>query len=300
MIKTIKTNGLTTFDLKIIALVMMLIDHIGEFIPSSPIWFRYLGRLSAPIFIFCMVWGLDYTRSRLHFICRLYIASLIMGLVEFIIIQFFNVSLLGHHNIFSTMFNISLAITLFQFIKNNSAKRIYAIIFFVIWLSTSILLPFICGASNSIYILLPLFGNIFFCEGGVIWVILGILIYFIKNKSTKLIIGYTIYCVLYALNSMIAPIARFMYYLDFHNYFENTIVWPIMNVIYNLLFQESYGLTPIEQHGLYLGDFQWMMIGALPLMLLYNNKLGRKMKWFFYFFYPIHIILLTLFSNYGF
>ncbi|HIX64425.1 MAG TPA: hypothetical protein H9852_08375, partial [Candidatus Mediterraneibacter colneyensis] len=47
----------------------------------------------------------------------------------------------------------------------------------------------------------------------------------------------------------------------------------------------------------YMGDFQWMMIGALPLMLLYNNKRGRNTKWFFYFFYPIHIILLALLSN---
>lgn len=277
----------------------MVIDHIGEYFPYSPVWFRYLGRISAPLFIFCMVWGLDYTRSRSRYICRLYIASLIMGLVEFTIIKFFDMPTYGRHNIFSTMFVISLAITLFQYIKENSAKKMYAILFFVIWFSTSVLLIliFIYRSSDIIYILLPLFGNIFFCEGGIPWVILGIILYFVKNNSTKLITGYTLYCALYALNSMMAPLARLMYYFEFHGYLENTIIGPIVNIIYYLLFQEPYTLTPIVPHELYMGDFQWMMIGALPLMLLYNNKRGRNTKWFFYFFYPIHTILLALLSN---
>ncbi|WP_081773069.1 TraX family protein [Bacillus sp. EB01] len=34
------------------------------------------------------------------------------------------------------------------------------------------------------------------------------------------------------------------------------------------------------------------MLLALPLLLLYNGKKGFGFKYFFYFFYPIHIILL--------
>lgn len=45
--------------IKLIALVCMLIDHIGEFIPQSPLWFRYIGRLAAPLF-FSAVHG-DFT-----------------------------------------------------------------------------------------------------------------------------------------------------------------------------------------------------------------------------------------------
>ncbi len=37
-------------ELKLIALILMTLDHIGVFFPNSPIWFRYLGRLAAPIF----------------------------------------------------------------------------------------------------------------------------------------------------------------------------------------------------------------------------------------------------------
>ncbi|WP_281420730.1 TraX family protein [Cytobacillus gottheilii] len=39
---------------------------------------------------------------------------------------------------------------------------------------------------------------------------------------------------------------------------------------------------------------QWIMIAALPFMLRYNEKKGIGLKCFFYFFYPIHIIVLYL------
>ncbi|MGN7403544.1 TraX family protein [Cytobacillus praedii] len=39
-------------------------------------------------------------------------------------------------------------------------------------------------------------------------------------------------------------------------------------------------------------DFQWQMLLALPLLLLYNGKKGFRLKYFFYFFYPTHIIIL--------
>nr|WP_282155905.1 TraX family protein [Cytobacillus gottheilii] len=41
-------------------------------------------------------------------------------------------------------------------------------------------------------------------------------------------------------------------------------------------------------------DYQWIMIAALPFMLRYNEKKGIGLKCFFYFFYPIHIIVLYL------
>lgn len=96
---------------------------------------------------------------------------------------------------------------------------------------------------------------------------------------------------------MVALLARIMYFLDFHDLLEDTVIWQILNVMYNFIFQESYAFTPIVPHKLYLGDYQWMMIGALPFMLLYNYKRGYRLKCFFYFFYPIHIILLALLSH---
>ena len=36
------------------------------------------------------------------------------------------------------------------------------------------------------------------------------------------------------------------------------------------------------------------MVFALPLLLLYNGKRGRGFKYFFYLYYPAHILLIQL------
>lgn len=37
---------MSTTRLKTLAVITMLIDHLGEFIPNTPIWFRWIGRIS--------------------------------------------------------------------------------------------------------------------------------------------------------------------------------------------------------------------------------------------------------------
>lgn len=42
---------------------------------------------------------------------------------------------------------------------------------------------------------------------------------------------------------------------------------------------------------------QWFSLLALPLLALYNGQRGKwKMKWFFYFFYPVHLVLIHFIS----
>lgn len=39
------------------------------------------------------------------------------------------------------------------------------------------------------------------------------------------------------------------------------------------------------------------MVFVLPLILMYNGKEGRKYKWFYYLFYPMHIWILYAIAN---
>ena len=53
-------KGLDGTQLKTVALVLMVLDHIHyffEFTGWVPTWFSMLGRLSAPLFLFCTVEG---------------------------------------------------------------------------------------------------------------------------------------------------------------------------------------------------------------------------------------------------
>lgn len=76
------------FQLKMIMVILMLLDHIAQFMPDIPIWFHYLGRIVAPIFFFILVEGFIHTSNREKYMKRLFIWGLIMfggsRLLEFI------------------------------------------------------------------------------------------------------------------------------------------------------------------------------------------------------------------------
>lgn len=66
-----------SFTLKGIALVTMLLDHIGVILFPEHLWLRYLGRLSFPIFCFLVVQGYRYTQNFKKYVLRLLVFALI-------------------------------------------------------------------------------------------------------------------------------------------------------------------------------------------------------------------------------
>ena len=76
---------MSTFALKLTALVLMLLDHIGYYLVpplSSPglyLLLRTLGRGAYPLFLFCFAQGYAHTRSRKKYLLRLYLAGVFMA-----------------------------------------------------------------------------------------------------------------------------------------------------------------------------------------------------------------------------
>ena len=64
--------------LKRIALVTMVLGYIGSLIPGMPVFLQWLGKLSAPLFFYCMAWSLTKTSDKKAYFRRLYIASVAM------------------------------------------------------------------------------------------------------------------------------------------------------------------------------------------------------------------------------
>ena len=77
----VKKHGfLDVTVLKLIAVVSMLIDHIGYvFFPSVRL-LRIIGRLAMPIYCFCVSEGLIHTSSRKNYLLRVIIFALISEL----------------------------------------------------------------------------------------------------------------------------------------------------------------------------------------------------------------------------
>ena len=54
---------MTSFTLKIIALITMFIDHLGYAIFNKFSFFNYIGRVAFPIFAFQISEGFHYTKN---------------------------------------------------------------------------------------------------------------------------------------------------------------------------------------------------------------------------------------------
>lgn len=116
--------------LKSIALFFMMLDHIAEFIPGMPDWLHWIGRLSAPIFFFCMSWGFFYTYNRKKYLVRLYVCCVAMAIFNVIMQNFFQSEIVN--NIFGILFISALLIYLLDLIKKDHIKGFRLIVCFFI------------------------------------------------------------------------------------------------------------------------------------------------------------------------
>ena len=118
-------DDLTTTTLKVIALIAMLIDHIGYFIPNTPEWFRWIGRIAIPIFIFTLVIGFQYTSNRKKYLTRLYMFNLGMACISVLINYIFRDYSIGDlsTNFFAPLFLTALILTLLE--KKQSKLILY-------------------------------------------------------------------------------------------------------------------------------------------------------------------------------
>lgn len=100
----LQTNQNTNL-LKLIAILSMLVDHIGAALFPELTWMRCIGRLAFPIFCYCMIVGLLYTKNVKRYLLRLGIFALVSQ--PFYILAFHPHDFWGqltNWNIFFTLF----------------------------------------------------------------------------------------------------------------------------------------------------------------------------------------------------
>ena len=223
-----KKFGLTNNQLKIIAMISMLIDHIGIYLFPKILIFRIIGRLAFPIFAYMIAEGCFYTKNRIKYLLHLLILGLGWQLVYFF---FMNSLYMG------ILITFSLSIILIYIIDYFLKKK--TVVSFILMILTT---------STIIYItyFLPLNFNkySFTFDYGVLGVFLPVIIYFLKHRLFKII-----------------TLIIFMILLSF--YYNESLFF------YSLL--------------------------AIPLLILYNGKRGKyNLKYMFYIFYPLHLVLIYL------
>ena len=76
---------MTSFVLKLIAAITMLIDHTGLILFPNQMIFRVIGRLAFPIYAYCIAEGFRYTRNRFKYFLRIFLLGLFCQIVYTIV-----------------------------------------------------------------------------------------------------------------------------------------------------------------------------------------------------------------------
>lgn len=232
-----KTKGLSTGMLKTLAVLFMLLDHIGMifFEVPSPLGgtnlgdtldvpLRAVGRMAFPLFLFCLTEGYKYTHDKLKYAKRLFIFAVISEIPY----DFGNYGTffdLENNNVIWTMFIIIVMYICLDKVKEKGKLQNEKGVTF----AYSLLI--VCGCS-----LVAFFGHV---DYGVPAICAAFAMYLIQNR---------------------------------------TIAYASAIAFLSILF------SPVEAL-------------ALPSVLLvraYNGLKGKQIKYFFYVFYPAHLIILRL------
>jgi hypothetical protein len=294
----LRREGLSSSTLKWIALCCMVFDHVAEFFPmQAPLWFHWIGRLAEPIFLFCAAWSVVYTHSRKQFLLRLYLGNVAMG-----VIQFFT----GMDN---NVLRVILVACAFLSIvecrrEGNPRWKAYLAVFLVWQVASTVLFawlansPDVAGATDSrIWTpLLPaVLGSAFNAEGGFFFIFLCIAFYWLKDSRKRLILGFVLFSIALFILDVTPLVPRAGSFL------MRRVAVPLgWDLWFRIFYDEAaalFGFPPQAVGGFQiLQSYRWMIIFALPFLLVYNGRRGRGGKYFFYIFYPAHLLFLYLLS----
>ncbi|MCR4756458.1 MAG: conjugal transfer protein TraX [Butyrivibrio sp.] len=272
--KNLLKKSLTGFELKYLALIFMVLDHIHYFFEYTgmiPIWFSWLGRLAAPLFLFCLVEGFTHTHDKKKYFLKIYSISIIMGLIRFSFYNVLDFAVRGDGfipvNAMLSSFVVLLVVLMgIELIRQKKFLiGILAVVVPVILPYLFIYLVYIPFADNLTvniiaslinFTILPLHTMI--QDGGTLTLIEGVILYlfsFCKNKNAR-IYAFVIFELLYGIGLVSLAIGSFN--------------------VHTLIFEA----------------YEWMSVFSAIFMLCYNGERGHGNSRFFYLFYPAHIYVL--------
>ena len=185
---------MNTFSIKMLAVALMVVDHVGLYFPGTSILLRCVGRLSYPLFLFCMVWGYHYTRNRKVYLLRLYLLSLAMTALSWTVDTYWPTQGgYGNHNIFLSMFLVGVCISTVELFHADRKKGwmalggifVVQVVYFVVPLGR-----YMNGDLHT-----GIVPNLALNEYGFEFVALGVAMYFLKEKMDLFVPVYVLFCI---------------------------------------------------------------------------------------------------------
>ncbi|MFH2117510.1 MAG: TraX family protein [Bacillota bacterium] len=266
----IKKNDL----LKIIAMVTMLVDHMGVlYFPEYQI-FRTIGRIAFPIFAFYLAMGYAFTSSKKKYALRLFI----FGVVSQIPYMFLNYNIeahfLGYNVILLFTYALGMLFVFDQFTESIKKKKyFYSILYFTGLVFIVLFLEFLEVKFYGFYLSYGTYG-----------LVLILLFYKLINKPIILIASFIVISFAFAYLQGVSILYEYYHYPYFDALFNFKLTW--ISII-----EYKNGLSTLQGY-----FFQSRSIMGVLLIIILNkiNINVRINKYIAYYFYPIHIALLVL------
>lgn len=152
--------------LKIIAVITMLIDHIGAYLITDPTLntvCRSIGRLAFPIFAFFIAEGMRHTHNRLKYALSLLVCAVVSQIP---------ITLLEGSLCLNVLFGFLIAMLIVYVIEHiKSLKLLYSLILIVLFMSVCFL-----NYMNQL-------------DYGIIGVLLTLIFYYVKPKQIKFLLA---------------------------------------------------------------------------------------------------------------
>ena len=251
---------LDSFHLKIIAMLTMLIDHIGAFLSPNLIILRIIGRISFILYAFLLVEAMRYSKHKIRYIIILFSFEIVLSLIEYLFTFEYN----------STIFSLLALSSLTIYLLDSPKKTIKLLAIFPI-----------------LYVIFATFNFTFFkVEYGIYGLIVILGFYFIRKSLEMYLFS----------NDIKYEDCDDNLKKMFHNSFliGASLVVLTTSMLSFLLSNYLKDLFPNNYFN-YQGQSQAIL--AIPFILLYSGKRGFDNKYFrlfTYSFYPIHILILYI------
>ena len=229
---------MSSFVLKMIAIITMFCDHAGDAIVGYLSILNVIGRMAFPIFAFQLVIGYLNTRDLKKYATRLGLFALISQ-IPFSLLMYICRADIFTLNIFFTLSLGILALVVYDKMQNKYLKWLFIVLI--------ICLGDLANVDYGYWGVLLILFIYLFCPS-------------IKNAG------------------LLQDKKALKYFIFITGYFLLCI----------LRYVEYYNLLPIT----WICTLIFFTFLPFIFMLLYNGKKGPSLKYFFYAFYPLHLIIL--------
>ena len=280
-----RSFGLNSLTLKIIACILMTLDHIALLfltrgtgtIHTDYYVLRAIGKISFPLFVFLAVEGIYHTHNAKKYFLRLAVFALGLDAFGYIYGAIRGINVANNPLIGNAFTDMLMGVLMIYFLRKKN------------WYSLLALLPI----SYEVFSDFPVdttYGTLFKSDWGTFSISLFFVLY-LAREATDFFLKKK------AIRDGLEEDAYKEKIRTYYNVAES-IGLILIEAIFYLIFRYDYASFVLPNEFVPIGTYSTL---AFVFYLLYNGKKGysnKVLQYSFYFYYPVHLLILGIISTF--